>query len=1200
MSTPPDLVALLEQINSGRAAQALPELDALVSQLPQNPTVQMLRAEALRHLGRNSEAIPAYIKAGECGGEARNWLAAGLLLTAERATEQALECLHKALAADPDSEDVLDALIPPLFNSGRHKEGIQFARRQIQLSANPRRLARAALLLHASDLYEESAEAFKRIIALDPHNPAHFGSALLPARFTCEWEWIETLQEHIGSCYAREDFAGPQEFPLTHLTWCADEAINLGVTRAYCERMVPRKEPLSPAPLPAAGRRIRVGYLSSDFRNHATMHLIAGMLEQHDRDRVEIFAYDYTAHEISEYRQRFLDAVEHHVPIQSMTDAQAAQRIAEDRLDILFDLKVHVGDNRPGIMAQRPSRLQAAFIGFPGSAASAEIDYAVTDRFVTPDSSAPFYTEKLCRLPHSYQCNDRQRPVAADPGSRSRHGLPEEKVVFGVFNQSYKIDRGSFAVWMRILHAVPDSVLWLLDQGAAARTNLLRHATLAGIEASRIVFADFVEPQEHLARLQLADAVLDALVCNGHTTTSDSLWAGVPVITARGRHFASRVSESLLNAIGLPELVGQDADEMVSIARRIGTDAQFRAALRAKVAANRLTTPLFDTARFTRDFENAIELMVTRQRQGLAPELIDVPDAGPLDPKLPRSTHADRAAALWSVYKVCPLCEGASTALGFSQATRHPLWHESLPQAIQWMRCKRCGHTHTRHHWTGLGRQQLLRNAQANPVSVSVIVAQRALWSSVPGRVTALLGGHDALFNQGNRRVWVDVGCGDGALLSQVLDHGYAAVGVDLNPQAVERIQKLGFSAVQHDFMTLDVQITPDVISLLDVLPQLPDPRAALHKAAQVLRPGGVLVVSAPDSASALWPLREAEQANPDWEDIERHHIFNRDLLLKLLQDCGFTVTGLVPSERQPTHVEIYALRTSAPPSRLEPSAQAYEIIQVRPAGYIHAEALTEIAECVHHGLRRLGAQSFYGTPVPGPARQIILGAHMLDAAALSALPADAILYTSEQIDTDSRLLTGPYLAALRSREVWDYSSENVRKLKALGAASVQHVPLGYVPELTRIPHLGDEIDVLFYGSVNPRRQHILHQLQLRGLNVVVLFGKYGEERDAAIARAKVVLMVHYYEAKIFEVVRAAYLLSNSKAVVAEINPDTSVEPDLCDAVRGVPYDNLVDACVELVNDPARRQNLGQRALQVFSARREEDILATALKRPTG
>ncbi len=277
------------------------------------------------------------------------------------------------------------------------------------------------------------------------------------------------------------------------------------------------------------------------------------------------------------------------------------------------------------------------------------------------------------------------------------------------------------------------------------------------------------------------------------------------------------------------------------------------------------------------------------------------------------------------------------------------------------------------------------------------------------------------------------------------------------------------------------------------------------------------------------------------------------------------------------------------------PSSPAWQIVHVRPQGYVHAEALTEIAECVYFGLRRLGVRAFYREPPDCPARQIVFGAHLLDKAGLDALPADAVLYNSEQIQEDSDWLTSHYAAALKERQVWDYSAENVRRLTALGARSVQFVPLGYVPELARIQPLEEEIDVLFYGSVNPRRQAILDELKARGLKVAALFGIYGEERDRAIARAKVVLIVHFYPAKIFEIVRAAYLFTNEKAVVAECDSDTSVEPDLREAMYGVPYERLVEACMELVREPARRLALGQRAHRIFALRREESLLAASL-----
>jgi SAM-dependent methyltransferase len=273
-------------------------------------------------------------------------------------------------------------------------------------------------------------------------------------------------------------------------------------------------------------------------------------------------------------------------------------------------------------------------------------------------------------------------------------------------------------------------------------------------------------------------------------------------------------------------------------------------------------------------------------------------------------------------------------------------------------------------------------------------------------------------------------------------------------------------------------------------------------------------------------------------------------------------------------------------------SAGAFHIVQVRPPGYVHAEALTEFAQCVHFALRRLGLSSFYGHRAERPARQILFGAHLLDGRGVAALPPDAIIYNSEQILADSPWLSGPYRQALQSHAVWDYSAENVRRAAELGIGALRYVPLGYVPELCRIGPANEDIDVLFYGSVNPRRQSVLRALEAAGLKIAALFGVYGEERDRAIARAKIVLSMHFYEAKIFEIVRVAYLLNNAKAVVAECGPDTAIEPDLREAVTGVPYDGLVDACLELVRHPARRQALAAEGHRQFARRKEEELLA--------
>lgn len=906
------LITLLAQINGGQAGTALPELAGLLEQRPGHPAILALIAEAYRLSGRTTEAIEAYKRAAEQGAGARNWLAAGITLAGERNIDEALRCLMLADADAPESDDVLDALITTLFNSSRFREGVPFARRQLTNSRNPHFLSNAALILQSNELYEESSNAFKKIIQLFGDDPAVTGAALVPARFTCEWEWITLLQEKIRACYARGDFCAPREYPLTHVTWCTDEACNLAVTKCYVEKVQTSDEYLTITHTRRPSGRIRVGYLSCDFRNHATMHLMASLFEYHDRKRFEVFAYDFSAPDVSDYRQRFLNAIEHHVEIHSLSDKNAALRIAEDQLDILFDLKGHTGGARPGIAAYRPAPLQVAYLGYPGSTGTANIDYIVSDQIVTPNTSIPYYTEKFCRLPHSYQCNDRNRAIATNSGTRADHGLPEVIVVFGAFNQPYKIDRLSFEVWMRVLIEVPDSVLWLLGQCESAIKNLSHYAQLAGVMPERLIFAPFAAPHEHLARLQLVDAVLDTLVCNGHTTTSDALWSGVPVITARGKHFASRVSESLLNAMALPELVGKDPDDMVQIAKRIGMDREFRGRLREKVMANRLNSPLFDTQRFTRNFEKGIEMMVARHGEDSAGECIDVPDQQEAGISwLDTNDLLHLAAPLQTRYQTCPLCEALSFGIGSTDCTRHPLWHEPLPKVIEWMRCSSCEHIHSQHYWTESGLTELFLHA--NPNQLAGIShnhdAKRALWAPVVDKVVGLLGGYRAALRQERQPTWMDVGCGDGALFMTASDYGFSAFGLDARVETVNRLQALGFNAQQGDFINSKVEVELDVISMMDVIEHTPYPRSALRKAVEVLRPNGVLVISMPDLECSTWKAMDDAGENPYWMEIEHHHNFSRTRISDLLDDTGFEIVGFSIPQRYKAQMELYARR---------------------------------------------------------------------------------------------------------------------------------------------------------------------------------------------------------------------------------------------------------------------------------------------------
>jgi 2-polyprenyl-3-methyl-5-hydroxy-6-metoxy-1,4-benzoquinol methylase len=274
-------------------------------------------------------------------------------------------------------------------------------------------------------------------------------------------------------------------------------------------------------------------------------------------------------------------------------------------------------------------------------------------------------------------------------------------------------------------------------------------------------------------------------------------------------------------------------------------------------------------------------------------------------------TIAATATALQAPYDYCPLCGGASVTLGFADCTHHGLWHEPLPTAIEWMRCPSCGHVHSRHYWTEAGMAEVFRNANASQLAESSaeLAVKRATWSPVVDKVVGLLGGYRAVVDRETRPIWVDAGCGDGALVMTAADYGFAAIGLDARAEAVRRIQAMGFTALQSDFMTLKFEVVLDVLSMMDVLEHIPYPREALSKAAQVLRPGGVMVISMPDLTCSSWKVMDSEKLNPYWMEIEHCHNFSRERLVSLLKNCEFDIGNFAIPSRYKAQMEIYAVR---------------------------------------------------------------------------------------------------------------------------------------------------------------------------------------------------------------------------------------------------------------------------------------------------
>jgi protein O-GlcNAc transferase len=308
----------------------------------------------------------------------------------------------------------------------------------------------------------------------------------------------------------------------------------------------------------------------------------------------------------------------------SLDNADAAQKIYDDQVDILIDLKGYTKDTRLALCAHRPAPVQASYLGFPGTTGAEFIDYIITDRIVSPEEHASYYSEKFVYLPHCYQANDHTQPISNKAWRKEDCGLPEHCFVFCSFNRTYKIEPVMYEVWMGILQKVPEGVLWLLSDTHVAEANLKREAAERGISSDRIVFAKMLPKDEHLARLRLADLALDTRIVNGHTTTSDALWAGLPVITLEGFHFASRVSASVLTAIGLPEVIVHSLEEYESLAVRLANNPPQLQEIQKRLAENRLTAPLFDTPRFARNLERAYQEMWNIFAAGEPPRQIKV------------------------------------------------------------------------------------------------------------------------------------------------------------------------------------------------------------------------------------------------------------------------------------------------------------------------------------------------------------------------------------------------------------------------------------------------------------------------------------------------------------------------------------------------------------------------------------------------
>jgi predicted O-linked N-acetylglucosamine transferase (SPINDLY family) len=605
-----------------RVDEALQAFDRAIALQASQPGLHINKGLALRDLGRYHDALASFDRALEIDpGNAEQHNNRGNVLLDLGRGQEALASFDRSIAIAPAYAEAHVNRGTALQQLGHMTAALESVDRGIGLNAE---LAEAHNLRGDLLLFmrreAEARASFQKAHSLAPQLEFVVPRLLFSRLRTCDWTGIASELAKLATAIGR----GEQRcVPFDGLALTGSPGLQRTIAEAYTARKFASHSSLGPIPARPAGARIRLGYYSSEFRDHATMQLMAELFELHDRSRFEVLAFDFGPAADDPMQRRVAGAVDRVVDVRAMSDRDIAGLSRELEIDIAVDLKGYTEHARPGIFAERAAPIQVSYLGYPGTMGAGFIDYLIADAVLVPASSRKHYTERIATLPDSYQVNDRRRVIAQTAMRREELGLPPDAFVFCCFNNNYKITPPVFDTWMRVLTRVKDSVLWLIEDNAAAAANLRKEASKRGVQAERLCFARRIPLPEHLARHRAADLFLDTLPYNAHTTASDALWAGLPVLTCAGEAFASRVAASLLNAVGLPELVTTSPAQYEALAVELASDSRPLSLLRQRLAA-RASMPLFDTPRFARHLEVAYVAMHDRHHAGLAPDDIAV------------------------------------------------------------------------------------------------------------------------------------------------------------------------------------------------------------------------------------------------------------------------------------------------------------------------------------------------------------------------------------------------------------------------------------------------------------------------------------------------------------------------------------------------------------------------------------------------
>ena len=577
----------------------------------------------LREQGKQEEAIEAYNKAIAIkSDDADAYNNMGTALQDQHKLEEAIEAYNEALTLKPDYAEAYYNMGNALKEQSKLEEAIEFYNKAIAVKPDyAESYYNMGTALQEQHKLEEAIEAYNKALTLKPDYEAARTQKLHQQALFCDWDSIAEDVHLIPELGMSEKDVPPFAFlsledsPERHLT-----RSKIYAKVSFSQKTLPPK--LRPSNMP---KRLRVGYFSADFKEHPASYLMFKVIECHDRSLFDVYGYSIGQPKLDKMREKISRAFDVFRDIHSLSDIEALKIIHDDKIDIAIDLTGYTMHGRTELFSYRPAPVQINYLGYPGTLGTNFIDYIISDQTLIPKSFREFYTEKPIYLPHTYWPTDNTRIISQKVQTKEDMKLPSDGFVFCCFNNNYKISPVEFDIWMRLMAKVDGSVLWLLKSNELVKENLKKEAEARGISGDRVIFAEKVENSEHLARHRMADLFLDTFNYNAHTTASDALWAGLPLVTKLGKGFAARVAGGLLDAVGLPELVTETEQDYEALILELATNPMKLAKIKEKLANNRLTQPLFNTELYTRHLENGYQQAYQNYFDGNLPQTIIVP-----------------------------------------------------------------------------------------------------------------------------------------------------------------------------------------------------------------------------------------------------------------------------------------------------------------------------------------------------------------------------------------------------------------------------------------------------------------------------------------------------------------------------------------------------------------------------------------------